>query len=270
MLLLSTGLVLLMVLALVGNRPASTGTSASEPSAGGSGSAGTTSAPLRIAALGDSVAAANACDCTDFVTLAGRDLTRALRRTVTVDNLARGGNTTEDVLEELDQPSVRTVIAEADAVIIEIGANDFSEGDAYSAQCLPPNTGTCMSGDLAAVRTRLTDIVQRVQNLQGTGGYVALLGYWNIFRDGASAQAEGETYVTASRAMTTTFNTMVRQVATARGAGYIDASTPLLAGGDPTDLLAPDGDHPNALGQQRLADAVTDALEVVLRPAGNR
>jgi lysophospholipase L1-like esterase len=53
-------------------------------------------------------------------------------------------------------------------------------------------------------------------------------------------------------------------VARGTGATYVDAYTPLKGTEgtrDPTEDLLDDGDHPNATGHGRLADAVLDALQ---------
>lgn len=69
--------------------------------------------------------------------------------------------------------------------------------------------------------------------------------------------------MTTSRTMTRLFNAMVVEVAASQKAIYADFSTPFIGtdgSADPTDLLASDGDHPNAAGHARLADAVVSAL----------
>jgi lysophospholipase L1-like esterase len=84
--------------------------------------------PLTLVALGDSIPAARPreCEgCTGFVTLYARALARATGRPVHVDNRAVPGATSSDVWEAIvHDPSLRTVLRRADAVIVSAGHND--------------------------------------------------------------------------------------------------------------------------------------------------
>lgn len=223
----------------------------------------TTVATLHVVVLGDSVATAANCDCDDFGQRATTQLATLLHRPTQLDNLAVGGATTTDVLQLLRRRDAQASLARADLVVIQIGANDFDEADAYTTACLQPKTSGCASQTYATVSANLASIVETVQSIsQINRPVVGLMDYWNIFRDGTVAQREGATYAAASRAMSQLFSDDVRTVAHTTGVTFVDATTPLVGDGskDPTGLLTDDGDHPDDAGQQALADALVDAV----------
>jgi lysophospholipase L1-like esterase len=89
-----------------------------------------------------------------------------------------------------------------------------------------------------------------------------MTGYWNVFLDGEVGAAKGPSYVTVTDALTREVNAAIDAAATAAGAGYVDLYTAFKGDGarDDTSLLAPDGDHPSASGQQQIAAAVLAVL----------
>lgn len=220
------------------------------------------SSPLVVLGLGDSVASGAACDCTSFITTAGGSIAAAQHRGVSVKNLAVGGCTSSDVLAQLNSTSLRRQIAASDVVIIEIGANDFDEDQAYRQACTDDGATTCYGSTLRSTTQRVSSIVASVRKLQTKpAAAVFVLGYWNVFRDGWVGQGEGATYVNATDALTRAFNDRMESVATAGGATYVDVYSPFKGDGgqDPTRYLADDGDHPNAAGHALLARVVTRA-----------
>jgi lysophospholipase L1-like esterase len=223
--------------------------------------------PLHVVTYGDSVPAGSLCDCTDFPSRVARRLGSDLSRPVTSDNLAVSGFTSADVLDQVASSQAAPTLAHADLVIIEIGANDFSESLATMPEC--SSSLPCDQDDLDALRANLEGIVRLVDAVPGPADRtVALLGYWNIFKDGAVAQAKGGSYVAGSDALTRQVNAVVAGVAAKTDALYIDVYGPFAAINDPTDHLAPDGDHPNAAGHELLAKAVVSSVErlQVLQP----
>ena len=92
---------------------------------------------------------------------------------------------------------------------------------------------------------------------------VVLLDYWNVWLGGRYASAQGRAYVATADALTDQVDAMIRSVAQASGSVYVDLRTAFRGPSqtwDETHLLAPDGDHPNAAGQQRIAAAIEHAL----------
>jgi lysophospholipase L1-like esterase len=98
---------------------------------------------------------------------------------------------------------------------------------------------------------------------------VVLLDYWSVWLGGTYAAAQGQAYVDAAAAVTEQVNTVIRQTAAATGSAYVDLLTAFKGPDhsyDETHYLAPDGDHPNASGHQRIAQAVVDVVTTTLHP----
>ncbi len=217
---------------------------------------------VHVVGLGDSVPAGSACDCTSYVDLVGRTWASGMGGSAEVSNLAFPGLTTGGLLQQLDIPLVRTAVARADLLIVTIGANDFDVSQVTSDSCAPEANLGCYRPALALLRTDLVEVLARLHALQGDRhGVIVLTGYWNVFRDGQVGQAQGTTYLRASRALTQEANTVISQVAGDGGARYADLHQAFQdSSEDWTDLLAPDGDHPSAAGHQLIAQAVLAAL----------
>jgi lysophospholipase L1-like esterase len=97
-----------------------------------SNASATTETPLRLVAIGDSIAQASSCSgCTDFVDLYGQAVSNATGRRVDVDNRAaielsalppvEASGLLNDLL--VDQ-GLRASVASADIVLINVGFND--------------------------------------------------------------------------------------------------------------------------------------------------
>jgi lysophospholipase L1-like esterase len=220
--------------------------------------------PLRVVGLGDSVPAADTCGCAGFLEQLVPGLQDTTGRDVALRNDATSGWTTQDVLDDLAGGHTHAdLVAGADLVVVEIGANDFDLSRLSDTSCTPAGTTPCFRATLAALRSGLTSVVDRVRALS-PGARVALLGYWNVGVDGSVGRSLGSTYVASSDVLTRAVNHVVLGVAKDTGATYVDAYTPLKGASghlDPTEDLLDDGDHPNASGHARLADAVLDALQ---------
>jgi lysophospholipase L1-like esterase len=221
-------------------------------------------APLRVVGLGDSVPAADTCDCSGFLEQLSPALHAATGRVVTLRNDAVGGWTTHDVLDDLAGGRARADLGDgADLVVVEIGANDFDLSRLADPSCAPAGSSACFHTTLAGLRSGLTSVVDRVRHL-APGARVALVGYWNVGVDGSVGRSLGPTYVAGSDALTKAVNQVVLDVTRRTGSTYVDAYTPLKGTGghrDPTEDLLDDGDHPDASGHARLADAVLDTLQ---------
>ncbi|NUR16972.1 MAG: SGNH/GDSL hydrolase family protein [Terrabacter sp.] len=220
--------------------------------------------PLTVVGLGDSVPSADTCGCTGYVEQVGSRLQRLTQRPWVVHNDATGGWTTTDVADDLLTSPTRGHLADADLVIVQVGANDFDLGSVADRGCMPAATSDCWSATIAGLRDGLTRIIHDVRLIDTRPDLrIAVLGYWNVTLDGAVGRALGSDFVLGSDALTRLVNTTVAQVAAGTGAVYVDAYTPLkgeLGDRDPTDDLLEDGDHPNATGHTLLSTAVIDGL----------
>lgn len=237
---------------------------ASSSSSSGSSSSSSSTTALRVVDLGDSVESGYNCDCTNFVQQVGDRLAAAQSTTASVDNTATAGATSADVLAKLQTASVQAAIRDSDVVVIEIGANDFDESDASDTACLADPAATCYASAASTLTSNIDTIVSTVTALQqNSGAKVVVMGYWNVFTDGAVAQAKGSTYVTVSRELTAWTNALMKTTAAKYGAVYADAATPFTGSSgtaNDTAMLASDGDHPDAEGHAALASAVVSSL----------
>jgi acyl-CoA thioesterase-1 len=105
--------------------------------------------------------------------------------------------------------------------------------------------------------------VRTILQTHGTPVPVLVLGYWNVVKDGAVGLASyGASGLRSAEDATQYCNLALRLAAQQSGARYV-STTPAFKGADhtqdPTYLLAPDGDHPNAAGHQAIANALYTA-----------
>jgi len=213
---------------------------------------------LRVVALGDSVTAGSACGCDAFPVVYARLLSHQQHRPVQVENLGVAGLGSAGMLSQLDQTSTARDVAAADVVLVTIGANDFSDhkSDVTQDVCTRPGNGDCVSDELDAMRNRVSAALARIRRLRsGPPGQVLVTGYWNVFEDGKVArQSYSSAGVAATVDLTVRANAELRRAADANGATYVDLLGPFSRSArDITQLLAGDGDHPDARGHQLIA-----------------
>jgi lysophospholipase L1-like esterase len=228
---------------------------------------------LRIAALGDSVTAGTRCDCSAFPELYAKLLGDRYGSGTRVDNRGVPGATSRDLVNDLGTEEVASSVQTADIVLITIGANDFGEtADAVLSQtCGDADDLACARSGLTALGHNLDAIVERTRGLRrGEPTAILVTGYWNVYEDGDVADHD---YATEGRLesdrLTLAVNEVLRGRARQDGATYVDLTTP-FRGPDgtwnPSDLLASDGDHPNAAGHRLIAKTLLAAGTAPLRP----
>ena len=192
-----------------------------------------------VVTLGDSVAAGAECDCDPFPALYAKD-----QHAVDV-NLAESGATASDVRDEL--PGNSGALAKAAEVLIMIGANDVA-GTIDDPATYP-----------AAATSVQNDVTATIAGIEKSHSVpVIVLGYWNVVLDGQVGQ---ETYgpdgVKAAAQATAMINNALQVAASTNAEAEYVSTEPAFHGDDgshdPTDLLAADGDHPNAAGQAAIA-----------------
>jgi lysophospholipase L1-like esterase len=216
----------------------------------------TTPAPAMrtVVTLGDSVPAGAACGCDPFPSRYAKS------QDATDVNLAEGGFTSADVLAQV--PDERDVLATAAETVIMVGANDLA--DAFeSGDPFPPAAATVRS-DVAATITEITEIRPMP---------VIVLGYWNVVLDGQVAEQQYSSDEVHESAEATRYaNDALRAAAQQAGATFVPTEEAFHGddgGKDPTGLLAPDGDHPNAAGHAAIA-ALIPPLPPATRPRSGR
>jgi lysophospholipase L1-like esterase len=221
-----------------------------------SASSGTSS----VVALGDSVPRGTNCDCRPYPPLTADGLTTRIGQTVTATHDSVAGATTSTVLKQLK--SNRDVIGhvrKADVVEIEIGANDVG----YSQKC-----GTkvdCYAPKIPTLEKNLAAIVRRTRLL--TAGHkhlVVLLDYWSVWLGGKYAAAKGDAYVAAAEQVTDDVNSVIKSTAAKSHSAYVDLRAAFKGPDysyDETHYLSSDGDHPNAAGHKKIAQATEAVIE---------
>ena len=217
-----------------------------------------------IVALGDSVPRGTNCDCRPYPPLTADDLAAATNRSAKASNDAVAGATSADVLGQLNSDgAVIDRVRSADAIEIEVGANDVSQ----SKSCA--TTVDCYAPRLPPLEKNLAAIVTRTRQL--TSGHkvvLVLLDYWSVWLGGKYAAAQGPAYVDAADELTDRVDSIIKATAVERGAYYVDLRAAFKGPDyayDETHYLASDGDHPNAAGHEQIAKAVEAVLDRALR-----
>ncbi len=147
----------------------------------------------------------------------------------------------------------------ADLVELEVGANDVGHTEACGTDV------SCYLPAVPEVRTNLDAIVARLHALAaGRPVHVVLLDYWSVWLGGQYAREQGQAYVDAADTVTDDVNTVIREVAAQTGSSYVDLRAAFKGPDytyDETHYLAPDGDHPNAAGHEKIASALVDVVQ---------
>jgi lysophospholipase L1-like esterase len=224
----------------------------------------------RVVALGDSVPAGTACSCDDYVSLLAKSLSTANGPAVASTNLAVSGATSADVLGQLTDTATRTAVAGADVVVVTVGANDLEAADdpttcpSTDGQGSSEVIAACYDQELGTLSANLAQLLDRIDGLTAARGTrVLVTGYWNVFLDGAVGRSKGPAYVELADAVTRAVNRRIAAAARAHGGTYVDLFTPFRGSdgtNDCTDLLAADGDHPDADGHALIARTLAAAV----------
>ncbi|MFL6220799.1 MAG: SGNH/GDSL hydrolase family protein [Actinomycetes bacterium] len=243
--------------------------SCAHPSTSGGSTAASSPSPsleTRVVGLGDSVPAAAGCACTSFVELFGHDVGQHTGRSTRTDNYARDGLDTAGLLAQLKDASVAQGVAHADLVTVTIGANDLvtAESDYFAGTCGGSDGLDCFRTTLPSLQANLTAVLDRIRTLAaGRPVGVRVTNYWNVFEDGEVAQEKhGDAFVRDSDQLTQEANAVICDAADRAGDVCVDvdrAFKQASPGGDPTRLLAPDGDHSNQAGHDLIAATVAAA-----------
>jgi len=242
-------------------------TACGSSSGSGSSSSASTAAASRtwsIVALGDSVPSGYHCNCTPYPQLTAKGLAASTGQTVTATNDAVAGYTTSNVLQQLSSDSsVIDAVRQADAVEINVGANDVP----YNKNACGTSVD-CYAPLVAPMQKNLAAIVSRVHELaSGHTVLVVLLDYWSIWLGGTYARDRGDAYVGAAREMTAQVDAAIETTATQSGSAYVSERRAFKGpsfGYIESHYLATDGEHPDADGHEAIAAAAETVIEDTL------
>ncbi len=222
-----------------------------------------TSRDWSIVALGDSVPHGTNCDCRPYPPLTADHLAAKANQSAAATNDAVAGATSADVLDQLTaDSSVISHVRDADAIEIEVGANDVGHSQSCGTEV------SCYASQLPALEHNLAAIIDRVHELtSGHKRVVVLLDYWSVWLGGRYATEQGPAYVAAAEEMTDRVNSIIKATATKTASEYVDLRAAFKGPDysyDETQFLSSDGDHPNAAGHEQIAKAVDVVLDRTL------
>ena len=152
-------------------------------------------------------------------------------------------------------------VAEADTLLVTIGANDLLPLlPKWRASGCP---ATCYSPAVDAVGSDISGILAAAKSLRGSKPVrILVTNYWNVFPDGDVASAsETPAYLAWSDELTRALNSRICTAARGGSGICVDLYGPFKGNGtqNPTKFLAGDGDHPNAAGYELITSALLKA-----------
>jgi lysophospholipase L1-like esterase len=217
---------------------------------------------VTVVGIGDSVTSAAVCGCTGFVESYAANLPSAAGGPAHAVNLGSGGLTAAGLHALMTTPGpTASGVAEGDILLVTIGANDLTP--LLSRWQASGCTTTCYSPAVDAVGSNVAAILSAAKDLRGDHPTrILVTDYWNVFADGDVARAsDGPAYLRWSDELTRALNAKICTVARDAGATCVDLYAPFKGDGslNPTPLLAADGDHPNAGGNQVISAALMAA-----------
>jgi lysophospholipase L1-like esterase len=214
-----------------------------------------------VVALGDSVTAGSACDCTPFPERYAAALTARGPVAMRAVNLGESGLTTSGLVQQLDESSTQRALRTATIVIVTIGANDLVPLIAHNAAAGCDKA--CSQPAVHRLENGLGPVLHRVQAEDPDLQRLLVTTYWNVFEDGDVADAlRGPGFAAWSDGVTREANAAICREAAAASATCVDLYTPFEGvdgRSNPTSLLADDGDHPNAAGHAVITAALLRA-----------
>lgn len=205
-----------------------------------------------IVGFGDSVPAGGGGCYTNFVS----EYVRLLDQTPLMYNHSVSGSTSIQLLELINKSStIQEHLSKADVALIMTGANDYNV--VFDAA---RKSGDFSDYDTVASQldVNVSSIIQVIKRLNSKIKIV-LFGYWACMLDGKVASKEyDDISMKASLACTKSANDAI--VAAKSDCIYISTYDVFYNGDYPpidiTDLLQPDGNHPNAFGHRNIAAKV--------------
>ena len=232
------------------------------PSATAAPASGGISRSITVVGIGDSVTSGSNCDCEAFVGLFATQLAAQDDVATSSVNLGVPGWTSSQLLAAMTRPGAfRNQVAQADVLLVTIGANDLTPLESKGPTGCPTTCYTPLI-DTAAHNVELIVDAARATN-PANPATVLVTDYWNVFQDGdVGTDEHGTAFQSWSDVLTRAESTQICDVARSAGATCVSLYAPFKGSGsiNPTSLLAPDGDHPNAAGHHLIASTLLAAM----------
>lgn len=216
----------------------------------------------RVVGLGDSVTAGTGCDCRGFVAEVADAVSAKNGHPVEADNFGEPGLTAAQLRSQVaSDGELRSRLADAQLVLVTVGANDLAPLKEADPGCGPLCSVPAVAADVEDVRATL-DEIHAV-----TPATLVVTSYWNVFPDGA-AEPDPATRIWGDQ-VTRVFNVTLDHAVASDGAILVDTYAAFKGDGDrdPTDLLADDGDHPNAAGHEVIAGQIVATISDGVPPS---
>lgn len=219
---------------------------------------------LRVVTIGDSEAKNAHCPrCKAYGYVAGEQLAALQRRPLNSVRFALGSYASGDLVTQLGVPEVRTAVSAADLLLVQLGANDFSQAAANVAACRD-TVDACYGPTLAGVRDNLREGIRGAMRLQRKErARIVVVGYPNVLTVAARGRAKGADYMLGEQRLTEALNAVIREAAESSGALYVDTYPAVIGSGrdGASDLnLTADGNHLSAAGHAAVARAMLTRL----------
>jgi len=216
---------------------------------------------ITVVGIGDSVTSGYNCNCEAFVGRYATQLAAQDDVATSSVNLGVPGWTSSQLLAAMTKPGpFRDQVAKADILLVTIGANDLNPLESKGPTGCP---ATCYTPLIDSAAHNVEHIVDAARAANPAHPPTVLVtDYWNVFQDGDVGTAEhGTAFQSWSDALTRAESTQICDGAHSAGATCVSLYAPFKGNGsiNPTSLLAPDGDHPNAAGHQLIASTLLAA-----------
>lgn len=200
-------------------------------------------------AFGDSVPAGGGGCYTNFVT----EYARLLPVPPLTWNHSVSGSTSSDLLVLINKPSILEQLSQASLVLIMTGANDYS--GLFDSVCV--NNGPY---DLrrTILQNNLYAVVSKIRAKNATT-QIVLFDYWAAMKDGQVMIKEyTPSQIIAANMCTASANAAISGVVKELTGVKLLSTYAVFnePNGEVTNLLQPDGNHPNAAGHELIAQAL--------------
>ncbi|WP_172250564.1 GDSL-type esterase/lipase family protein [Saccharibacillus deserti] len=169
-----------------------------------------------------------------------------------LNNLGINGMTTDELLQELEEPGIQYVLKQANVILLSVGANDLFRGGAALQAGTNNPSAAALAEALPAASNRLGEALDRLREINASA-QIVYLGLYNPFGDIESLRQAGDEGIAEWNAKA------AERIA--KGQNMMLTPTFDLFQRNTAAYLSFDHFHPNSAGYQRIAERVVQGLE---------
>jgi len=202
----------------------------------------------KVVALGDSLTrGAGDANGQGYAGLVRQELEKKFKHPISFTNLAINGQESPDLLKQIGQEQVKTLLAEADLILFTIGGNDLfkQSGGLYMME----------KEKLAAATKELTANYQDILRQIRVSNPKAPIIYTSLYNPFGNTEAAAETIMPVLD-----WNSAAGQISADFSRVFVVPTYDLFQNKE-SEYLFTDHFHPNAAGYARIAERVMQALE---------